>query len=48
MKGNPVPDWEPVDNTYFNKQAFLAIDPFNGKCKIPSGPRLYVGFIFYH
>lgn len=71
MKGNPVPDWEPVDNTYFNKRAFLAIDPFigcdyivsdtfhltlkadwlnciNAKYRIPSGPRLYVGFIFYH
>lgn len=71
MKGDPVPDWEPVDNTYFVKQAFLAIDPFvgcdyivsdafhltlkadwlnciNGKYRIPSGPRLYLGFIFYH
>ena len=30
MKGDPVPDWEPVDNAYFNKRAFLAIDPFIG------------------
>ncbi len=71
MKGDPVPDWEPVDDAYFNKQAFLAIDPFigcdyivsdafhltlktdwlnciNGKYRMPSGPRLYLGFIFYH
>lgn len=71
MKGDPVPDWEPVDDAYFSKRAFLAIDPFigcdyvvsdafhlalkadwlnciNGKSRMPSGPRLYVGFIFYH
>lgn len=71
MKGHSAIAWEPVDNTYFNKQSFLAIDPFigcdyvvsdafhltlkadwlnciNRKYRIPSGPRLYVGFIFYH
>lgn len=63
--------WEPVEDTYFNKQGFFALDPFFGcdfvvsesfhltlktdwlNCvnkayKIPSGPRLYLGFIFYH
>ena len=63
--------WEPVENTYYNKQGFFALDPFLGcdfvvsesfhltiktdwlNCinkayKIPSGPRLYIGFIFYH
>ena len=71
MKGDPVPDWEPVDNAYFSKRAFLAIDPFigcdyivsdafhltlkadwlncmNKEYRMPSGPRLYMGFIFYH
>lgn len=70
MKGD-VHDWVPVDNAYFNRQAFLAVDPFigcdyvvsdafhltlkadwlnclNRQYKIPSGPRLYIGFIFYH
>ncbi len=71
MKGERVSDWEPVEDAYFNKRAFLAIDPFvgcdyivsdafhltlkadwlnciNGSYRTPSGPRLYLGFIFYH
>ena len=63
--------WEPVENTYYNKRGFFALDPFLGcdfvvsesfhltlktdwlNCinktyRIPSGPRLYLGFIFYH
>lgn len=71
IKGDSVPSWEPLEDTYFNRQAFFALDPFigcdyvvsdafhltlkadwlnciNRECEIPSGPRLYVGFIFYH
>lgn len=71
IKGEAVPAWEPVEDTYFNKQSFLAVAPFagcdyvlsesfhltvkvdmvnciNGNYRIPTGPRLYFGFIFYH
>lgn len=69
--GENAGDWTPVDNTYYNRNSFFALDPFigcdfiisesfhltikadwlnciNGNCRIPSGPRLYFGFIFYH
>lgn len=64
-------DWKPLENSYYNRQGFFALDPYIGcdyivsekfhltlkadwlNCfsrsgKIPSGPRLYIGFIFYH
>lgn len=71
IMGEKQEEWEPVENTYYNKQGFFALDPFIGcdfvvseafhltlktdwlNCinktyRIPSGPRLYLGFIFYH
>lgn len=71
IRGESAGDWEPVDNAYYNRNGFLALDPFVGcdyivsdafhltlkadwlncisrDCRIPSGPRLYLGFIFYH
>ena len=30
IKGETVPDWEPLKDSYSNKQLFLAIAPFAG------------------
>lgn len=71
IMGEKAGDWKPVENTYYNRKAFLALDPFigcdyiiseafhltlkadwlnciNSDHVIPSGPRLYLGFIFHH
>ena len=71
MTGKPASAWDPIDDTYYHKAGFLAIDPFLGcdftvsgpmhltlkvdyLCAIrdtrllPHGPRIYVGFLFYH
>lgn len=71
IKGEKPGDWQPLEDTYYNRKGFFALDPFVGCdyvvseafhltlkadwlnciCKgdrIPSGPRVYVGFIFYH
>lgn len=71
MFEEPASAWAPIDETRFNKQGFLAIDPFVGcdfivagpmhltlkvdyLCALsdakllPHGPRIYIGFLFYH
>lgn len=71
MTGEQVPEGKPLQQSYFHKRGFFALDPFVGcdyivseafhltlkadwlQCikkgyDIPSGPKLYIGFIFYH
>lgn len=71
MTEQPSQAWAPIDNSYFNKQGFMALDPYIGcdyiisqgfhltlkadwLCSVgrdiimPSGPRIYFGFIFFH
>ena len=71
MDDVPSSAWEPIDGTTYNKQGFMAIDPFVGcdfilsgpmhltlkidwlnclgkEVSLPSGPRVYFGFLFYH
>ena len=71
IMGEKKGDWQPVEKTYYNKNGFLALDPFigcefvvseafhltlktdwlncfNKTCKMPTGPRIYFGFIFSH
>lgn len=38
MMENPASDWAPIDGTRYNKQGFMAIDPFVGCDFIVSGP----------
>ena len=38
MTGVPASEWEPVDGTLYNKQGFLAVDPFIGFDIIVAGP----------
>lgn len=71
MKDKAASPWAPIDGTHYNKQGFIAIDPFVGcdfiisgpmhltmkvdcLCAfsesklLPRGPRIYLGFLFYH
>ena len=71
MFKEPASAWAPIDDTRYNKQGFLAVDPFVGcdfivagpmhltlkadyLCALsdakllPHGPRVYIGFLFYH
>ena len=66
----PASAWEPVGGTVYNKQGFMALDPFVGcdlilggplhltikvdwlnclgkNVTLPSGPRVYLGILFY-
>ena len=66
----PEAAWKPVDDTVYNKQGFMALDPFVGcdfilggpvhltlkvdwlsclgkNVTLPSGPRVYLGILFY-
>ena len=38
MAEEPASDWAPVDNTLYNKQGFLSVDPFIGFDVIVAGP----------
>ena len=38
MMENPSSDWAPIDDTIYNKQGFMAIDPFIGCDFVLSGP----------
>jgi len=38
MMENPSSDWAPIDDTIYNKQGFMAIDPFIGCDFVISGP----------
>ncbi len=38
MEENPSSPWAPIDGTIFNRQGFMAIDPFIGCDFIVSGP----------
>ena len=38
MMENPSSAWAPIDDTYYHKQGFMAVDPFIGCDFIVSGP----------
>lgn len=72
MSDTPSTAWAPIDGTIYNKEGFMAFDPFvgcdfivseamhltlkldllhtliDGHQTLPTGPRVYFGFLFYH